>query len=900
MSKTLVIVESPAKARTISRFLGKDFVVESSIGHIRDLPRDASEIPASIKQEEWSRLGIDIEDDFKPYYVVPSEKKKQVTKLKKLVKEADLVYLATDEDREGESISWHLQEILKPKVPSKRLVFHEITREAIQSALESPREIDERLVRAQETRRILDRLYGYEVSPILWRKIARGLSAGRVQSVAVRIVVDREKDRIAFVPASYWDLAASFGAEGRSDPGFPLETVLVSVDGRRVAVGRDFNEKGELQSSTADVVVLDEEAANGLARRLREERFEVIKVERKPYTLNPGAPFTTSTLQQEANRKLRLSTRVTMQIAQRLYENGYITYMRTDSTTLADQAVRRVRDLVDSLYGKEYLPDRPRAYQTRVKNAQEAHEAIRPAGDFRRPEELRDELNSDEMRLYELIWKRTVACQMESARGHRVTIQVGGGDAVFQASGKTIEFPGFLRAYVEGADDPEAELADKETLLPSLEVGDRLLLEELEPKGHTTQPPARFTEASLVKELEANGVGRPSTYASIIGTILAREYVIKQGNALVPTFTAFAVVELLKKNFFNLVDINYTARMEEHLDAISRGEENPVPYLERFYFGNKKAPGLKDLLQAEIDARESCTLPLGRDQQNREINVRIGRFGPFLERGDDRASIPEGTAPDSLDIALATKLLDHGSGPKLLGSCPESGQPVYLKTGRYGPYVQLGDNGDGNVKPKMKSLLKGMEVDEVDLDDALRLLSLPRLLGVDPDSKEEVFADYGRYGPYLKRGRESRSLPATDDIFTLELDRALEIFRTTPARRASRSSKLLRELGTDRESGKEIRLMEGRYGPYLTNGDVNAPVPRGANPDEITITEAIDLIRRRAERKGGARKKSKKKTGTKKSAGTAKKKAGKKKTAKKKKTKKKAPSAKKSRARGKA
>ena len=877
MGKSLVIVESPAKARTISRFLGGDFVVESSIGHIRDLPKDASEVPSSIKDKPWGRMGVDVDHDFKPHYVIPSEKKKQVTKLKKLVKEADCVYLATDEDREGESISWHLCEVLNPKVQSKRLVFHEITREAILHALESPRNIDERLVRAQETRRILDRLYGYEVSPVLWKKIAPRLSAGRVQSVSVRIIVDREKARIEFVSANYWDIVGSFDSDTKQGPGFPLAATLISVAGKRVAVGRDFDSLGKLKTSQDDLIVLDETLTRDLAARLSDAAFEVIKVEQRPYTLKPGAPFTTSTLQQEANRKLRLSTRVTMQIAQRLYENGYITYMRTDSTNLADSAVKQVRNLVSELYGNDYLPKTSRSFQTKVKNAQEAHEAIRPAGEhFRRPEEVRTELNADELKLYELIWKRTVACQMESARGHRVTIQIQGEEAVFQATGKTIEFPGFLRAYVEGADDPEAELADKETLLPTLEVGDRLRIEELEPKGHSTQPPPRFTEASLVKELEANGVGRPSTYASIISTILHREYVVKQGNALVPTFTAFAVVELLKKNFTNLVDVNYTARMEDDLDEISRGERKSVPYLKSFYFGDD-SPGLKDLLTAEIDPRQSCTIPIGRDEAEREINVRIGRFGPFLERGEDRASVPDGTAPDSLNIALATKLLD--SGPRLLGQDPETQEPIYLKSGRYGPYVQLGETVDGN-KPKMKSLTRGLDEESVNLETAIQILSLPRSLGTDIETTEEVFADEGRFGPYLKRGSDSRSIPEPENAFTVDLKRAVEIFKTVPKGRSRRGPQVIREVGEDKETGVTVNLMNGRYGPYVTDGTVNASLARNANPDELTLTEALALLKARADRKGTRRRKatSKKKTAKKKTTkkATAKKKAAKK------------------------
>jgi DNA topoisomerase-1 len=899
MGKTLVIVESPAKARTISRFLGEDYVVESSIGHIRDLPKRADEVPAAIKKEPWGRLAIDVSEDFQPYYVVPKEKRKQVSKLKELLKGADALFLATDEDREGESISWHLCEVLKPKIPSKRLVFHEITREAIQNALLNTRDIDERLVRAQETRRILDRLFGFEISPVLWRKIAPRLSAGRVQSVAVRSIIERERARIRFVPASYWDLVASFnGTKPDAGPGFPLSMQLVGVDGKRLASGRDFSEDGQLKSNPNDVVVLDEENAGALLEKLRSADFEVGKVESKPYTERPSPPFTTSTLQQEANRKLRFSTRVTMQVAQRLYENGYITYMRTDSTTLSDQAVRQARELIGRHYGQEYLPDKPRAYKTKVKNAQEAHEAIRPAGEsFRRPEELKNEINSDELKIYELIWKRTVASQMENSRGHRVTIQVQGGGATFQATGKTIDFPGFLRAYVEGADDPQAELADKETILPTVLVGDPMELAKAESKDHKTQPPPRFTEASLVKELEANGVGRPSTYASIIDTIIHREYVVKQGTTLIPTFTAFAVVGLLEKNFGRLVDTGFTASMEDDLDAISRGEQDPLPYLKNFYFGGGENAGLKDLTLAEIDARETCTLPLGKDDEGREINIRIGRYGPFIERGEDRASVPADMPPDALDIAVAIELLKQG--PAELGVCPETQETVYFKSGRYGPYVQRGDNDD---EPKMKSVPKNMDAAAIDLGTALALLALPRSLGNDPESGDEVFADYGRYGAYLKRGSENRSFKESDDVLTIELARALQIFKETPARGKGGKAKPepIKELGVDKESGNEIKVMKGRFGPYVTDGDINASVPRGGNPEEVTLTEALELLKARAARlaEGGGTRKKKKKASKKKAAkkttkaakkatssakkATKTKKAAKKKTAKKK------------------
>jgi DNA topoisomerase-1 len=860
--KALVIVESPAKARTISRFLGKGYIVESSIGHVRDLPESASDIPEEIKKESWARLGIDIEHDFRPLYIVPPKKLKQVQKLKSLLKEASALFLATDEDREGESISWHLCEVLKPRVPRQRLVFHEITREAIEEALRQPRAIDERLVKAQETRRILDRLYGYEVSPVLWRKIRPRLSAGRVQSVAVRMVVERERLRMQFVSASYWDLLGTFA---RSEAAKSTEVAanarfgatLMALGGRRLATGKDFDDSGRLRSS--EVRLLAEEEAGRLKEELSSARWKISKVERKPYTDRPSPPFTTSTLQQEANRKLRYTARQTMQIAQRLYENGHITYMRTDSTNLSEQAVKNARGLIQNLYGPDYLSPEPRQFRTTVKNAQEAHEAIRPAGErFELPEELRDVLEPGELKLYELIWMRTMACQMAEARGQRLLVQAesqGGSaePATFQATGKTIEFAGYLRAYVEGADDPEAELADKEVLLPPLEVGDPLDCLELEPKGHHTQPPARFTESSLIKELEQNGVGRPSTYASIIDTILKRDYVVKQGGALVPTWTAFAVVRLLERNFGRLVDTQFTARMEDDLDSISRGEKDPLPYLREFYFGNGSGTGLHDLIKAEIDARETCTLPLGKDPEGRPVNIRVGRYGPYLERGEDRANIPEGIAPDALNLEKALELLAKGSGPTLLGRTPPGtalppDRPVYLKVGRYGPYVQMGENAEEDVK--MKSLLPGLEPAAVTPEIALKLLSLPRVLGKDPESGEEVIADLGRYGQYVKRGKDPASVHPPDCVLDISLERALQLIRERPpGRRFVRAGpSVLRELGTSPEGGAPIKLLSGRYGPYVTDGTTNASLQRDQPPDELTLSDAVELIRERAAR----------------------------------------------------
>jgi len=866
-SKPLVIVESPTKARTLSRFLGKDFIVESSIGHVRDLPESAKEIPASLKKEPWARLGIDIENGFRPLYIVPAAKKKQVSKLKDLLKNASSLYLATDEDREGESISWHLCEVLKPKVPRQRLVFHEITREAIQEALKQPRDIDECLVKAQETRRILDRLFGYEVSPVLWRKIRPKLSAGRVQSIAVRMIVDRERDRIRFVSASYWDLLGVFSPRDEATSSF--NATLINLGGKRLATGKDFDDKGNIRPG-ADVRVLSEEQAGSLTERLRAARWRVSSVERRPYTDRPAPPFTTSTLQQEANRKLRYSARQTMQVAQRLYENGHITYMRTDSTALSEQAITNARNLIQKLYGPEYLSGERRQYKTRVKNAQEAHEAIRPAGErFELPEELIEVLDPAEMKLYELIWKRTMACQMAEARGHRIAVQVEGripeaGEedvAIFQATGKSIEFPGYLRAYVEGADDPDAELADKEVLLPAVNENDPLVCSELEPKGHSTQPPPRFTESSLIKELEQNGVGRPSTYATIIDTILRREYVVKQGNALVPNFIAFAVVSLLEKNFGRLVDTQFTARMEDDLDSISRGEREPLPYLKEFYYGNGGAAGLKELIKADIDARETCTIRLGKDSSGREINIRIGKYGPYLERSDERTNIPDGIPPDALTIKKAEELLEKGSGATQLGQTPEGGElppgePVYLKNGRYGPYVQLGES--GKEKPKMKSLLPGMEPSSVTLEMALQLLSLPRILGKDEETGEEVIADLGRYGQYVKRGKErggAATINPPESVLDITLERAIQLLKEKPPGRqfARAAPSVIRELGTGPRGGDPIRLMTGRYGPYVTDGKINASLMKDQSPENITLEDALELIRARAERGAGRR-----------------------------------------------
>jgi DNA topoisomerase-1 len=864
MSKRLVIVESPAKARTISRYLGKDYVVDSSIGHIRDLPGSASQIPAGLKKEPWARLGVNVENDFEPLYVVPSEKKKKVSELRAELKQADELLLATDEDREGEAISWHLVELLKPKIPYRRLVFHEITREAITDALDHTRPIDQRLVAAQETRRILDRLYGYEVSPLLWKKIGPRLSAGRVQSVAIRVIVDRERARMRFRESVYWDLEGVF----RTAEGKEFGARLVSLDGHRVATGKDFDpETGRLGGG--DAVLVDAARARGLAESLAEASWRVTETETKQFVQSPPAPFTTSTLQQEGARKLRYSARRTMQVAQRLYENGYITYMRTDSTTLSDQAIGAARQAVTSLYDKDYLSKSPRQYKTKVKNAQEAHEAIRPAGDhFRTPASVKKELAPDEFKLYELIWMRTLASQMAEARGRRMTVRLAGDGAVFQASGKVIDFPGFLRVYVEGSDDPEADLAEQETILPDMKEGDPLTCRGLEPKEHRTQPPARFTEASLVKELEANGIGRPSTYASIIDTIERREYTFKKGSALVPTWLAFAVVNLLEKHFSELVDAGFTARMEDDLDAISRGEAESLPYLKNFYYGNGQK-GLKPQLEVKvekIDPRTVCTIPLGKDDAGREVAVRVGRYGPFLQRGEDTAPIPDGTPPDELSLDRAKELLETAQqGPRVLGTDPETGEEVTVRDGRFGPYVQLGEP-EGKKKPKTQSLLKGMTPESVDLETALELLNLPRVVGQD-EQGEDVLAAYGRFGAYLKRGSDTRSLEHDGQVFTVTLEEALKIL-AQPKKSRRRGSEPLKVLGAAADlGGAEVKLMDGRFGPYVTDGTTNASIPRGTDPDGVNLEQAVHLIQERKAR-GPARKKTGRKKATRKKAGT--------------------------------
>ncbi len=865
-----MIVESPAKARTIAGYLGKDYVVESSIGHIRDMPDKAAEIPAKYRGEPWARLGVDVDHDFEPLYVVNADKRQQVSKLKQLLKDADELLLATDEDREGEAIAWHLLEELKPKVPARRMVFHEITPEAIAQAVAHPREMDDGLVEAYQTRRVLDRLYGYEVSPVLWKKVMPQLSAGRVQSVAVRLVVDRERERIAFRPARYWDLEAVFAKVARDGRAPDTEVssfpaALVSVDGRRVAQGRDFSSTGELRSAGAGqdgragqdgaaLLHLDGEAAAGLADRLSDTDFSVRSVERKPYRRSPYAPFRTTTLQQEASRKLGFSAKYAMGVAQRLYENGFITYMRTDSITLSQTAITAARTQARELYGADYVPDQPRVYTSKVKSAQEAHEAIRPAGDkFRTPAQTG--LSGDEFRLYDLVWKRTVASQMKDATGESVSVRVAGrsssGEEVeFAASGKIISFYGFLKAYVEGSDDPNAELDDNQRRLPALAEAEPLAAESLAPAEHATRSPARYTEASLIKELEDRAIGRPSTYASIMGTILDRGYVFKKGTALVPSFIAFAVVTLLEQHFTHLIDYDFTAQMEEALDEIARGEAHRVPWLRRFYFGSDGEDGLKELVSdlSDIDARAVSSFPLA----GTDIVVRVGRYGPYLERDGQRANIPEGTAPDELTPEVASELLSRPTGDKILGSDPATGRTIVAKAGRFGPYVteQLADDSPASAKPRTASLLKTMDLDSVTLDDALRLLTLPRTLG--EIDGEPVTVQNGRYGPYVKKGTDSRSLETEDQMFTVTLDEARQLFaQPKPRGRATRAAAAtpLREIGEDPASGRPIVLRDGRFGPYVTDGETNASLRKGDTGDEITLQRAVELL---AERRAAA------------------------------------------------
>ncbi|MBU3705875.1 MAG: type I DNA topoisomerase [Mycobacterium sp.] len=910
--RRLVIVESPTKARKIAGYLGRNYVVESSRGHIRDLPRGAADVPAKYKGEKWARTGVNVDNDFEPLYVVSPDKKAVVTELKNLLKGVDELYLATDGDREGEAIAWHLLETLKPSVPVRRMVFHEITESAIREAAANPRDLDTDLVDAQETRRILDRLYGYEVSPVLWKKVGPKLSAGRVQSVATRIIVQRERERMAFRSAAYWDVLAELDASV-SDPNAapPKFTArLVAVAGKRVASGRDFDSLGAVRKPD-EVVVLDEAQATALATGLRGAPLTVASVEEKPYTRRPYPPFMTSTLQQEAGRKLRFSSERTMSVAQRLYENGYITYMRTDSTTLSQSAINAARDQARQLYGEEYLHPSPRQYTRKVKNAQEAHEAIRPAGDtFATPGALHSELDADGFRLYELIWQRTVASQMADARGTTLSLRITGDEpdgrqVTFSASGRTITFPGFLKAYVETVDEQAGgEADDAESRLPQLREGQRVDAVTLTPDGHATNPPARYTEASLIKALEELGIGRPSTYSSIIKTIQDRGYVMKKGSALVPSWVAFAVTGLLEQHFARLVDYDFTAAMEDELDEIASGHEHRTNWLHNFYFGGEhgvphsiaRAGGLKKLVGINlegIDARGVNSIQLFDDAEGRPIYVRVGKNGAYLERmiaGEDgeptpqRANLSEEITPDELSLELAETLFATPQEGRVLGVDPESGHEIVARDGRYGPYVTEvlppPPEEDGGVtakkgkkptgpKPRTGSLLRSMDLRTITLDDALKLLSLPRLVGVDPQSGEEITAQNGRYGPYLKRGTDSRSLATEEQIFEITLDEALRIY-AEPKRRGRQgvAAPPLRELGNDSATGKPMVIKDGRFGPYVTDGETNASLRKGDDVLTITDERAAELLADRRARgpvKKAARKAVRKKAATKKS-----------------------------------
>ncbi|MEU6581816.1 type I DNA topoisomerase [Nocardia sp. NPDC046763] len=902
-----MIVESPTKAKKIAPYLGRGYVVEASVGHIRDLPRGAADVPAKYKGQQWARLGVDVDHDFEPIYVVSPDKKGKVSELKSLLADADELYLATDPDREGEAIAWHLLETLKPKVPVRRMVFHEITEPAIQAAAADTRELDKDLVDAQETRRILDRLYGYEVSPVLWKKVMPRLSAGRVQSVATRVIVQRERERMAFRSAEYWDIAAKLdaGGRGQEDGGNPrvFGARLVSVEGARVATGRDFGSDGQLKSQ--GVVVLDAGYAQRLAESLHGVDLTVASVESKPYTRKPYAPFMTSTLQQEAARKLRFTSERTMRVAQRLYENGYITYMRTDSTTLSESAIQAARAQATQLYGAEYVSPTPRQYTRKVKNAQEAHEAIRPAGDtFATPGQLHAKLDGDEFRLYELIWQRTVASQMQDARGTTLTVRITGiantgEECVFSASGRTITFAGFLKAYVESVDEEAGgQSDDAESRLPALTEGQGVTAIELEPDGHTTNPPARFTEASLIKALEDLGIGRPSTYSSIIKTILDRGYVYKRGSALVPSWVAFAVIGLLEDHFGRLVDFDFTAAMEDDLDAIAGGREQRGNWLSSFYFGGDhgvegsvaRSGGLKKMVGERldgIDAREVNSIKLFSDDEGRDVVVRVGKFGPYLERmvvnPDDpdgnpvsqRANLPDDLPPDELSPEVAEKLFATPQEGRSLGTDPATGHEIVAKEGRFGPYVteilpepaedldatakKTAKKAADKPKPRTGSLFKSMSVESVTLDDALKLLSLPRVVGVDPASGDEITAQNGRYGPYLKKGTDSRSLTGEDQIFTVTLEDALKIY-AEPKRRGGQSASAppLRELGVDPVSEKPMVIKDGRFGPYVTDGETNASLRKGDEVESITDARASELLADRRAR--GPVKKAAKKT----------------------------------------
>ncbi|MBW4619741.1 MAG: type I DNA topoisomerase [Cyanosarcina radialis HA8281-LM2] len=871
----LVIVESPTKARTIRNYLPSNYRVEASMGHVRDLPPSSKDIPEEFKGKKWAELGVNVEANFEPLYIIPKEKQKVVKQLKDALKEAEELVLATDEDREGESISWHLLQVLKPKIPIVRMVFHEITKEAIQLALKNCRQIDEQVVRAQETRRILDRLVGYTLSPLLWKKISWGLSAGRVQSVAVRLLVNRERQRLAFHQGSYWDLKAILEAVGEGQKGKKentFEAKLIALAGIKVATGSDFDPNTGQIIAGRNVRLLNEAEAVALKERLEDKTWTVTEIEERAVTRKPSPPFTTSTLQQESNRKLRLSARDTMRVAQSLYEQGYITYMRTDSVHLSDQAIAAARSCVEQKYGKEYLSPKPRQYTTKSKGAQEAHEAIRPAGNtFRTPQETG--LGGTEFALYDLIWKRTVACQMADSKQTLITVDLQVEDAGFRTTGKRIDFAGYLRAYVEGSDDPDAALENQEVILPPLKTGDHPNCKELEAIDHETQPPARYSEASLVKTLETEGIGRPSTYASIIGTICDRGYAKLNNNALVPTFTAFAVTSLLEQNFSDLVDLGFTARMEQTLDDISTGEVKWLPYLQKFYLGEKGLEAQVKERESQIDPAIARTVEL----ENIDAKIRIGSKNPYIQsqNGDESITvpIPEGWTPADLNAERVEELLRQKTeGPAELGIHPEKGEPIYLfKIGPYGPYVQIGQKTEDNPKPKRASLPKGFNPDDLTLEKAVALLSLPRTLGTHPATDRKIQASIGPFGAYVvhdqgKEGKDYRSLKAGDDIFTITLERALELLsEPKKAGRRSRSNtkKALRELGKHPSDSEPVNIYDGQYGPYLNHGKTNVSIPEGETVEGITLAKAVELLSAKASTKKSTRSTSKSTSSTK-------------------------------------
>jgi DNA topoisomerase-1 len=846
--KGLVVVESPAKARKINAFLGSDYKVLASMGHVRDLPAKAADIPLEMKKQPWATLGVNVEAGFDPLYVIPKEKKKVISELKAALKEADELILATDEDREGESIGWHLAEILQPKVPVKRMVFSEITRSAIRQAIENPRDLDKNLVSAQETRRVLDRLYGYTLSPLLWKKIARGLSAGRVQSVAVRLIVQRELERRAFRAGTFWDLKAQLVTAATTELPATFDAQLVTVDGRRIASGKDFDEHTGRLKPEADVLLLEGPSAEALRERLRNAEWTVASLDERQQVRNPYPPFTTSTLQQEANRKLGMSARETMQVAQRLYEDGNITYMRTDSVSLSEEAIGAARAGIEQRYGRDFLSPEPRRFQTKSKGAQEAHEAIRPAGnEMKTGEEL--SLAGRELQLYSMIWKRTMATQMAEARLRFLTVTIAAGNAEFRATGRHVEFPGFFRAYVEGVDDPEAALDDQESALPPMQTGDSLAVRELESISHETQPPARFTEATLIRTLEADGIGRPSTYASIISTIQDRGYVVKSGNQLRPTFTAMAVTKLLELNFPNLVDEQFTASMEQTLDDIAAGQAQSTPYLQQFYLGKEGLDEQVKSHEEKIDPRVACTVEL----EGLSSKVRVGKFGPYLMKEENgeaiTASLPADVGPAEITDAIAEQLLEQKkAGPKALGMHPDAGLPVYSMTGRFGPYLQLGEPGPDGEKPKRVSIPKTIEPANITFDQALALLSLPRTLGDHPESAKPVKAGIGRFGPYVFHEGVYKSLPKTLDVMTVDLPTAIELLKQARTRAAATP---VREIGPHPDDQQPIQIFEGKYGPYVKHGDLNANIPKETPIEEVSLSQALALLEARAARGGG-------------------------------------------------